>query len=324
MSSKLSIYAAIAANVAIAITKLVVAGITGSSAMLSEGIHSSVDSFNGVLLLVGIHLSKRPATPEHPFGHGKELYFWSLIVAVLIFGLGGGISFYEGVQHILHPQPLEDPTWNYIVLGAAAIFEGISFAIALRQFKRLAGGVPFWEFAHHSKDPTTYTVLAEDSAALVGLLIAASGIALSHQLQNSAFDGAASVLIGVLLAGVASVLAWQSRGLLIGEGIRPETARALRDIALAQPGVRDVGRVLSMYVGPDDALVTMDLDFDDGTETADAALAMAEVESRVRARFPMIKRLFIESGSEAVLQRWNRPDAIRSVPEATATNNPPE
>lgn len=319
MSSKLSIYAAIAANVAIAVTKLVVAGTTGSSAMLSEGIHSSVDSFNGVLLLVGIHLSQRPATPEHPFGHGKELYFWSLIVAVLIFGLGGGISFYEGILHIRHPQPLQDPTWNYVVLGAAAFFEGISFAIALRQFKRLAGNTPFWEFVRRSKDPTTYTVLAEDGAALVGLAIAAAGIALSHWLQLSALDGAASVLIGILLAGVASLLAWQSRGLLIGEGIRPETARALRDIALAQPGVRDVGRVLSMYVGPDDVLVTMDLDFDAGTETAVAAIAMVEVEHRIRLRFPMIKRLFIESGSSAVHQRWTRPDAIRTPAETLAT-----
>jgi cation diffusion facilitator family transporter len=318
-SSKLAIYGAIAANVAIAVTKLVVAGITGSSAMLSEGIHSSVDTFNGVLLLVGIRLSQRPATPEHPFGHGKELYFWSLIVAVLIFGLGGGISFYEGVQHIRHPEPLHDPTWNYIVLGAATIFEGVSLAIALRQFLKLAGNTPFWEAIHLSKDPTTYTVLAEDSAALVGLVIAAVGIGLSQHWQMPELDGAASVLIGLLLAGVASVLAWQSRGLLIGEGIRPETARAIRDIALAQPGVRDVGRVLSMYVGPDDALVTMDLDFDEGTHAADAALAVAEVGRHVRERFPMIQRLFIESGSSTP-QRWARPDAIGTLPDATAVN----
>ncbi len=317
-SSKLIIVAAIAANVAIAVTKLMVAAFTGSSAMLSEGIHSSVDSFNGVLLLVGIRLSQRPATPEHPFGHGKELYFWSLIVAVLIFGLGGGISFYEGVQHIRHPQPLHDPMWNYVVLGASAVFESISFGIGLRQFRQLAGATPFWEFANRTKDPTTYTVLAEDLAALVGLAIAAAGIALSHQLQMPALDGAASVLIGILLAGVAALLAWQSRGLLIGEGIRPETARALRDIALAQPGVHEVGRVLSMYVGPDDALVTMDLDFDAGTDTSDAALAMAEVERKIRERFPMIKRLFIESGSAAAPQRWSRPDAIRPPPEAVA------
>jgi cation diffusion facilitator family transporter len=220
--SQLAIYGAIAANLAIATTKFVVAGITGSSAMLSEGIHSSVDTFNGILLLVGIRLSRRPATPEHPFGHGKELYFWSLIVAVLIFGLGGGVSFYEGVQHIRHPQPLRDPTWNYVVLAAAAVFESLSFVIALRQFRKQTGKVPFWQAARLSKDPTTTTVLAEDAAALAGLAIAAAGIALSHRLDMPALDGAASVAIGLLLAGVATLLTWQSRGLLIGEGIRPE------------------------------------------------------------------------------------------------------
>lgn len=316
--SKLAIYGAIAANVAIAATKLGVAGVTGSSAMLSEGIHSSVDTFNGVLLLVGIRLSQRPATPEHPFGHGKELYFWSLIVAVLIFGLGGGVSFYEGVQHIRHPQPLHDPTWNFVVLGVAAVFEGISFAIALRQFLKQAGDAPFWQAIHRSKDPTTYTVLAEDAAALAGLAIAALGIWLSHRLNMPALDGAASVLIGVLLAVVASFLTWQSRDLLIGEGIRPETARAIRSMALAVPRVRDVGRILSMYVGPDDALVTMDLDFDEGTAAADAALAIADVERQVRQRFPMIQRLFIESGSAPLAQRWSRPDAIRTPADAAS------
>jgi len=322
-NSKLAIYGAIAANVAIAATKLLVAGITGSSAMLSEGIHSAVDTFNGILLLVGIRLSQRPATPEHPFGHGKELYFWTLIVAVLIFGLGGGVSFYEGVQHIRHPQPLHDPTWSFVVLGAAALFEGISFTIALRQFVREAGAVPFWEAIHRSKDPTTYTVLAEDSAALAGLAIAALGIWLSHRFDMPVLDGAASLLIGVLLAVVATFLTWQSRDLLIGEGIRPETARAIRSIALAVPQVRDVGRVLSMYVGPDDALVTMDLDFDEGTAAADAALAIADVERQVRKRFPMIKRLFIESGSAPLLQRWSRPDAIRSPSDPTVTPESP-
>jgi cation diffusion facilitator family transporter len=322
-NAKFAIYGAIAANVAIAATKLVVAGITGSSAMLSEGIHSSVDTFNGILLLVGIRLSQRPATPEHPFGHGKELYFWSLIVAVLIFGLGGGISFYEGVQHMRAPQPLHDPTWNYVVLWVAVVFEGISFAIALRQFLKQAGAAPFWEAIHHSKDPTTYTVLAEDSAALVGLAIAALGIWLSHRLNMPVLDGAASLLIGVLLATVATFLTWQSRDLLIGEGIRPETARAIRSIALAVPGVRAVGRILSMYMGPEDALVTMDLDFDEGTAAADAALAIADVERQVRTRFPMIKRLFIESGSAPLQQRWSRPDAIRSVTEQTATSETP-
>jgi divalent metal cation (Fe/Co/Zn/Cd) transporter len=251
------------------------------------------------------------------------LYFWSLIVAVLIFGLGGGVSFYEGVQHIRHPQPLHDPTWNFVVLGVAALFESISFAIALRQFRRQAGAAPFWEAIHRSKDPTTYTVLAEDSAALAGLAIAALGIWLSHRLDMPVLDGAASLLIGVLLATVATFLTWQSRDLLIGEGIRPETAGAIRSMALAAPGVRDVGRILSMYMGPDDALVTMDLDFDDGTAAADAALAIADVERQVRERFPMIKRLFIESGSAPLQQRWSRPDAVRADTEQTATIETP-
>ena len=313
--SRLMIYGAIAANVGIAVTKFVVAGITGSSAMLSEGVHSSVDTFNGILLLVGIRLSQRPATPEHPFGHGKELYFWSLIVAVLIFGLGGGISFYEGVQHIRHPEPMRDPMWNYVVLGLAAVFEGSSFTIALRQFLKRKGDTPLWEALHRSKDPTTYTVLAEDSAALVGLLVAAIGIGLSHALNRPELDGVASLLIGLLLVGVAVALIRESRGLLIGEGIRPETARAIRSIALAQPKVRDVGRVLSMYVGPDDVLVTMDLDFDEGAAASEAATAIAMVERQVRDRFPMIKRLFIESGAAPAQERWSRPDSTRTPTE---------
>jgi len=295
--SKIAIYGAIAANVAIAVTKFVVAGITGSSAMLSEGIHSAVDTFNGILLLVGLKLSQRPATEEHPFGHGKELYFWSLIVAVLIFGLGGGVSMYEGVQHIRHPEPMRDPMWNYIVLGMAAVFEGSSFAIALREFFKSTGNQPFWNALHRSKDPTTYTVLAEDSAALAGLLIAAIGIYLSHRFDMPVLDGAASVVIGVLLAGVAVLLIRQSRGLLIGEGVRPETARDIRRLALAQSNVREVGRVLSMYIGPDDVLVTVDLEFEEGTATDEAAAAMTVIQRQVRERYPMIKRLFIETGN---------------------------
>lgn len=293
--SRVAIYGAIGANVAIAITKFVVAGITGSSAMLSEGIHSAVDTFNGVLLLVGIRLSKRPPSAEHPFGHGKELYFWSLIVAVLIFGLGGGVSFFEGVQHIREPEPMRDPTWNYVVLAAAAVFEGTSFAIALREFLKEAGDTPFWQALDRSKDPTTYTVLAEDSAALAGLVVAGLGIYFSHRLGMPELDGAASVVIGLLLAGVAVLLIRQAHGLLIGEGIRPETARAIRELAMAQPSVEEVGHVLSMYVGPDNVLVVVDVNFHDDTDTGEAADAIAAIEKQVRARFPMIKRLFIEA-----------------------------
>jgi cation diffusion facilitator family transporter len=298
--SKVAIYGAIGANVAIAATKFVVAGITGSSAMLSEGIHSAVDTFNGVLLLVGIRLSQRPATPEHPFGHGKELYFWSLIVAVLIFGLGGGVSFYEGIQHIRKPEPMRDPTWNYVVLALAFVFEGTSFLIALRQFRAQARGVPFWRALGQSKDPTTYTVLAEDSAALIGLAVAALGIYLSHRFGMPELDGAASVVIGLLLAGVAVLLIGQARGLLIGEGIRPETARAIRSLAMEQPSVSDVGHVLSMYIGPDEVLAIIDVNFKEGTATGEAADAITAIEGQVRARFPMIRRLFIEASEAPV------------------------
>ena len=284
-----------------------VAGITGSSAMLSEGIHSAVDTFNGVLLLVGLRLSKRPATVEHPFGHGKELYFWSLIVAVLIFGLGGGVSFFEGIQHIRNPEPMRDPTWNYVVLAAAALFEGTSFFIALKEFRAQARGQPFWQALDRSKDPTTYTVLAEDSAALAGLAVAALGIYFSHSLGMPELDGVASVVIGLLLAGVAVFLISQARGLLIGEGIRPETARAIRAIAMEQPGVEDVGHVLSMYIGADEVLVVVDVNFRDDTSTGDAADAVAAIERQVRARFPMIKRIFIEAsdapGQDKATQR---------------------
>ncbi|MBU1358685.1 MAG: cation diffusion facilitator family transporter [Gammaproteobacteria bacterium] len=290
----IAIYGAIAANVAIAITKFIVAGVTGSSAMLSEGIHSAVDTFNGVLLLIGLKLSRRPATEEYPFGHGRELYFWSLIVAVLIFGVGGGLSFYEGVQHIRHPEPLSDPFWNYVVLAAAALFEGVSFGIALREFLQKKGSAPFWKSLHRSKDPTTYTVLAEDSAALAGLGVAALGIYAGHRLQIPELDGVASVVIGLLLAGVAVLLVWEARGLLIGEGLQPETARAIREMAVASPHIESCGQVLSMYLGPEEVLVTLDIGFAEGTLAADAGRAAAELEREVQARFPVIRRLFIE------------------------------
>lgn len=292
--SKLAVYGAIAANLAIAVTKFVVAGITGSSAMMSEGVHSAVDTGNGFLLLIGMKLSKRPASPEHPFGHGKELYFWSLMVAVLIFGLGGGISFYEGVLHMRNPDPLHDPTWNYVVLGLAAVFEGASFTIALRQFISESGSRPFWRALRTSKDPTTYTVLAEDSAALIGLVFAGVGIFLSHWLGMPELDGAASVAIGVLLAGVAVLLIHESRGLLVGEGVRGETVEAIRNIALHQAGVHGVGRALSMYIGPAEVLLTLDVEFEDQTPGSMIADAIDSIEHQIQAQFPKITRIYIE------------------------------
>jgi len=313
--SRIAIFGAIAANVAIAITKFVVAGVTGSSAMLSEGVHSLVDTGNGALLLVGLKLSKRPPTPDHPFGHGKDLYFWGLIVAVLIFGLGGGISIYEGVQHVIEPEPLTDPFWNYVVLGAAALFEGTSLVIALRQFSSQTRGLPFWRALHLSKDPSTYTVIAEDSAALLGLLFAAAGVYASHALNRPELDGAASIAIGALLAGVAVLLMRESRGLLVGEGVQPATARAVREMALAQPGVRDTSVPLTMYIGPEEVLLTMDLRFDASLNAAEIAETVHRLEAQIGERYPTIKRIYLETRLAEAGEAW--PPAPASAHTAT-------
>jgi len=310
--SRIAVYGAMAANVAIAATKFAAAAVTGSSAMLSEAIHSLVDTGNGVLLLVGLKLSERPPTPEHPFGHGKELYFWSLIVAVLIFGLGGGLSIFEGVQHLREPPPLNDPLWNYLVLGAAALFEGASFIIAWRQFKRQRGGTPMWEALHASKDPTNYTIVAEDSAALAWLAIAAAGVYFSHRLDMPRLDAVASILIGVLLAGVAVLLIRESRGLLVGEGVKAETARAIRAIAEQEPAVRRVGPVLSMYIGAQEALVTFEIGFGGATPASEVADAIHRIEQQVRQRFPTVRRIYIEAVSETARAPAAAPEARRA------------
>jgi len=301
--SRIAVYSAIGANIAIAITKFVVANVTGSSAMLSEGIHSLVDTGNGILLLVGMRLSQRRATAEHPFGHGKELYFWGLMVAVLIFGLGGGVSTYQGILHMLRPEPLRDAFWNYVVLGAAAVFEGGSLAMALREFLKEKGDRPFWQALHESKDPTTYTVLAEDTAAIAGLGAAAIGVYASHRLDMPVIDGAASVVIGLLLAGVAVLLIRESRGLLIGEGVQPETALEIRKLALATPGVCRASPPLSMYIGADEVLLTLDVEFVPELPAADVAKTISRLEQQIRSRYPRIKRIYIEAASAATMSQ---------------------
>jgi cation diffusion facilitator family transporter len=296
--SKTAVYGAIAANVAIAVTKFVVAGVTGSSAMLSEGVHSLVDTGNGALLLVGMKRSELPPSQEHPFGHGKELYFWSLIVGVLIFGLGGGVSLYEGISHLRSPVEMTDPFWNYVVLGIAAVFEGSSFFLGWRAFSAQRGDLPVWRALATSKDPTAYTVVAEDSAALAGLAIAAAGIYLSHRLKMPQLDGVASILIGLLLAGVAILLIHQSRGLIVGEGVRPETANAIRGIVRDESCVRDSGPVLSMYIGPEEVLVTTSVVFARGTPAEAVAAAIDRMEARIREQFPKVGRIYIEVAAE--------------------------
>jgi cation diffusion facilitator family transporter len=295
--SRTAIYGAIAANIAIAVSKFIVAGITGSSVMISEGVHSTVDTFNDFLLLLGVKFSQRPATQEHPFGHGKELYFWSLIVAVLIFGVGGGISAYEGILHMRAPAPMKEPLWNYIVLGVAAIFEGASFLIALRQFRAENDAADFAEALRNNRDPSTLSVVAEDGAALIGLAIAACGTFLSHALDMPVIDGAASTLIGLLLCGVAIFLMQQLRGLLVGEGIRPDTSAAIRRITQNHPSVCKVGPILGMYMGADDILLTLDVEFQAKTTASEVARAVDAIEREIRAAYPKIKRIYIEGRS---------------------------
>ena len=293
--SKLAVFGAIAANAAIAAMKFVGAGATGSSAMLSEGIHSLVDTGDGVLLLVGMRLADRRADERHPFGYGKELYFWSLIVAVLIFGVGGGVSIYEGILRLLDPRPMEDAGWSYAILAAAAVFEGTSIAISLRQFRKSIGDEPFWESLRTSKDPTLYTVMAEDSAALLGLAAAAIGVFGSHTLGMPSIDAGASIVIGLLLCGVSTLLVVQARKLLVGEAVASDVAEAIRAIAQSEPSVHRAGWPLTMYLGPDDVLLALDAEFEAGVPAEEVSRAVNRIEDAVRKRFPEIGRIYIES-----------------------------
>ena len=293
--SKLAVFGAIAANVVIAAMKFVGAAATGSSAMLSEGIHSMVDTGDGLLLLVGMRLAERPPDERHPFGYGKELYFWSLIVAVLIFGVGGGVSIFEGIVRLLDPKPMEGAGWSYAILGGAAVFEGTSLAIAVRQFKRSIGDAPFWRSLRTSKDPTLYTVMAEESAALAGLAAAAIGVFGSDSLGMPAFDAGASIVIGALLCGVSTLLIVQARKLLVGEAVSTEMAEAIRAIAQGERSVHRAGWPLTMHLGPDDVLLALDAEFKTGVSAEEVARAVNRIEAALRARFPEIGRIYIES-----------------------------
>ncbi|MCU1338154.1 MAG: cation diffusion facilitator family transporter [Bryobacterales bacterium] len=305
-SSKKAIYGALYANIAIATTKFIVAAVTGSSAMWSEGIHSSVDTGNEILMLIGLRRSVRPPDPEHPFGHGKELYFWSLLVAVLIFGVGGGLSAYEGVLHILHPVTIREPKWNYIVLGSAFLFEGTSLFIALRVFISKHGRGNLLSNIVASKDPTTYTIIAEDSASLAGIAIAGAGVSLSYLLKLPALDGAASVLIGLLLAAVATFLIRECRGLLTGEGVDRRTAEEIRRLVREDPLVESVTWPLTMYLGPDNVLLVLDVEFRDTASAVEVADAIRNMKARIQARFPEIKRIYVEAVEHSIQSHATR------------------
>jgi len=291
---KKAIYAAIVGNALIAITKFIAAGISGSSAMLSEAVHSLVDTGNGGLLLLGLKRGSRPADAAHPFGYGKEVYFWTLLVAMLIFAGGGGVSLYEGIRHIIHPTPTGNPTIAFIVLGFAFLFEGAAFLVAWKEFQQSKGSATAWHAIRHGKDPTAFAVVLEDSAAMAGILVAATGIGLSKGLEMPVLDGVASTIIGLLLMGVAVVLARESRGLLVGEAAEKELEDGVRALAEEDDAVTEVVRLLTMHVGPEDILVNLDLRFRASLEVDDVAEAVDRLEIQIKRAFPDIRYLFME------------------------------
>jgi cation diffusion facilitator family transporter len=294
-SSKTVIYAALGGNLLVAATKFVAAGFTGSAAMLSEAIHSTVDSGNQLLLLLGISRAARPANARHPFGHGLQLYFWTFVVAVLIFGVGAGVSVIEGVSKIRTPHPVESPWVNYLVLGVALCFEGAVWIVALRTFHQAKGTLGWLKAVRQSKDPTVFTVLFEDTAAMLGLLIALAGLLLGQLFDMPVLDGVASLLIGCLLAGTAAFLAFECQSLLTGEGVSPEVQASIHAIAAAEPAVVRPNEILTMHFGPEEVLVALSLDFRDNGTAAEVEQAVTRIERRIKAAHPEVKRIFIEA-----------------------------
>jgi cation diffusion facilitator family transporter len=292
-----AIIAAFIGNLLIAVTKFVAAYFTGSSAMLSEGLHSIIDTGNELLLLLGIHKSRKPPDDAHPFGHGRELYFWALIVAFCIFAVGGGLSIYEGILHVISPEPVQNAVWNYAVLGASAVFEGISWYFGWRAFDKVRRGRPVVEAMQESKDPTSFTVLLEDSAALMGLLIAFLGVFLGQQFGIVYFDGAASILIGVLLCCVALFLGSESKSLLIGEAVAPETIKGIREIAESEKDVEKAKKILTIYIGPDDVAATLELEFKQDITAAELRRAVRRIELAIKEKYPRVRNVFYEAES---------------------------
>jgi cation diffusion facilitator family transporter len=293
----LAIYGAMAANLVITVTKFAAAIVSGSSAMLSEAIHSLVDTGNQLLLLLGLKKSRKPADDDHPFGHGKELYFWSLIVAIALFGVGGGMSAYEGISHLLRPHPLADPKWNYLVLGVAFVFDGGSWVIALRELLPTIRKDGLRKTLLGTKDPSVLTILCEDSADLVGILVAFCGVYLGHRLNSPRADGIAAVVIGLVLAAVSVFLVYQSKRLLLGESADPEVVESIRAAARAVPGVTQVGRPLTMHFGPDEILLNLEVHFLHSLSAPELTAAVDRLERTIRDKHPEIRRIFIEARS---------------------------
>ncbi len=297
-AAKLSVYAALASNLAIAAVKFAAAAATGSSAMLSEGVHSLVDSTNELLLLYGIKRAARPADTNHPFGHGRELYFWSFIVAVQVLVVGAAVAGYQGVNHILHPEPIRNALTNYIVLGASFIFEGVSWWFGLKAFRATKGLQSYAEAFRNSKDPTTFIVLFEDTAALLGLLIAAAGIAAAHVFDAPRFDGAASIGIALVLLVSSLLLARETKALLIGETAHSELRDAILRVAGEDPDVRCANGVLAVQLGPNQVVAALSLEFHEALSAKEIERCVNRIERSICAAFPDVVTLFVKPQSK--------------------------
>jgi len=304
--SKTVIYAALGANLLIAASKFGAATFTGSSAMLSEAIHSLVDTGNQGLMLHGLRQAAKPPTPEHPFGYGLQLYFWTFIVAILIFGLGAGVAIVEGIEKIQDPHPVENLLVAYAVLGISLVVEGITWFIALRAFARSKGKLSWAQAIRQSKDPTVFTVLFEDTAALLGLVVAVIGIAAGEYFNMPVLDGYASLVIGALLAVTAALLVRESKSLLIGEGVRPEVRSSIQALAVSETGVSAVNELLTMHFGPQDVLVVLSLDFVDTQLASSVEEIVTRLERRIKAQHPEVRRVFIEAQSFDESRRANQ------------------
>lgn len=294
--SSTTVVVAIVVNAAIALAKYAAALMSGSAAMLAEAIHSTVDTGNEALLLLGIKRSQKPADERHPFGYGQEIYFWSLVVAIVIFGLGGGAAISEGVWRLVEPHKLENLLWNYIVLGVALAFEAVSWLVAYRAVRNEQPGVPIMQAVRSSKDPSRFVVLVEDTAAILGLLIAlVAGTMLPPVFPDAHLDSVASILIGLLLVATAVFLISETRGLLIGESAGKATVDGIRALLEDDGHVAAVKRILTMHLAPENVLLNLDLQFNNEIAAGDLPAAIERIESAIRARYPEIKEIFVEA-----------------------------
>lgn len=314
--ANLVLFGALAANLGIAIAKFVAAAISGSSSMLTEGVHSLVDSGNQILLLYGQHRARRAPDRLHPFGYGRELYFWAFVVAILIFAVGAGVSIFEGWRHIGEPEPLRNPTINYVVLAVAAVLEGTSWAIAVREVGSKRGDLGWWQMVRRSKDPAGFIVLFEDSAALIGLVLAALGVWASHHFGDPRIDGVASILIGLVLALVAVLLAREAKGLLIGESASPALIEQVRAMIEKQPRISAVNEVRTIHTAPDAVFVAVSADFDDRMTMGEGELLIRAIEEELKTAIPALSSVYIRP------QRSDRAVPTRPAIPSTTTRPP--